>query len=233
MNYQFPNFDPLQIGGSVFSEGGEVIMEIPVCPAVHQYALAFVNFLSDRAVLLAQARPLDVAEVENYFLYLIKTRVQMVEGTYHHKNEVKLLLMPDFIQLVISMIGIVRDPESNIVYRPQLHEEWNQWDKLGFDINSALEVSEKLSSYSNVTSLVNKAMKFDPEGNLEFMSSCVMDRMGSHRVCFVQKPSHPALQYLAAFVGLETQDPDPYLFSQIGVQVSLAVEAIRREVRLL
>lgn len=229
----FPDFDPLQIGCNTFREGGTIKMEIPVIPAVEGYATKLSEEIFSKDAQLAVALPLDVAEACDYFLFLIKSRVQIVNGTCKCKNELKLLYVPNFIELLLSLIGVARDPDSNIVYEPQLHEEWDAWDKKNYGIDEAKAFSQKLALYHNCLPMSQHGVKFEPEGNLEFMSSCIMNRMGDTRVCFVQKPSHPSLQYLAAFVGLQCDEDDPYLFSQIGVVVRTAIEAIRMERRLL
>lgn len=158
------------------------------------FAIAYDNELRRRNPIRYEAVGITSQDIEYYINGILAIHIQNDRHQSKVWREAKQLLIPTWIQFVISMIGTVVDTNSGLKFVPVFDFE--------YDMNKMLEVSQKLTYFiPDGVGLHKDAFPRDTEGDLDVMSFAVMNNY----VCSMRKESHPLGSYVAAFLGFKLQ----------------------------
>lgn len=190
-----------------------VEVELDPTLMVGDFASAFVKEASRKAPLIFKEQPLDVQEVTQYFFAILQLRVDNVNNEQVDWRRMKLLAIPDFLQMSISMIGEVTIRQSGIRLQPSL--ELYDFDKPthGTDTprvlitwSSLLEISEKIRVYEDVLCMKTDAFPRSSEGNVDVMSTALINGY----VRSLKPATHPVDTYVAAFLGFKLKEENTF-----------------------
>lgn len=186
-NNAFENLDWGTVPTSVKTE----IIEVQIDPKlmVKDFAEAYAKELYRRNPLRAKEVNLTSAELYSYFTGILKTRVDSVNEECKYWRQAKQLLVPTWVQFVISRIGLVRDTQRGLIIKPVLDVK--------VDIKQLLDVSNRLELFlEDGVALHKQAFPTVPEGDVDTMSmSLINDYVyGQSKVPAVNS-------YIAAFLG--------------------------------
>lgn len=174
----------------------EVILKITVSEAVKSFCDAFVREGYRKNPLCAEKINLTVDELMEYVQYLIHKRIEVVKGTCRDYRRIKRLAMPCFIERMLTDIGRVRILDKGLDIRPECD------DQPAIDLTKAIEISDKIESFSDDLSVVTGAMPREEMGNPETMSMALIQDyvlgMGDY--------DDPLLQYIVTFLQLQLED---------------------------
>lgn len=159
------------------------------------FAKAYANELFRRNPAKAEEINLTASELQTYFTGIIAIRVKAIEGNCKDWRQAKLLAIPTWIQFVISQIGEVVDVERGLKFVPSFDRE--------YDINELLDVSTRLSSFSNDGVTMHRdAFPRDNEGDVDLMSMAIIDGY----VKSMSATAHPITSYISAFLGAKLEE---------------------------
>lgn len=144
---------------------------------VDVYAEAFVMESVRKAPLLSEKYPISKNEMIAYTRFLLSQRVAQVNGNCPLWRRLKVLYIPDFIQLALDKIGIAIDRTYGIKFVPEFSTDGFDSGEVDgtFDISEAIEFSEKLSLYEDYIHMQKDAMPRKIEGDLHTMSMIAID----------------------------------------------------------
>lgn len=161
---------------------------------VDDYAEAVVREAQRKAPLVFQTEPLDPTEIKKYCRGLLKLRVDSANDETVPWRQMKLLNIPDFIQLAIAMVGTVVIKQSGIKLVPAMDQD--------YDINELITISNKLEAYSDSIHMQKDAFPRTADGNIDVMSTALINDY----VRGLQNATHPADTYVAAFLGFKLKE---------------------------
>ena len=155
------------------------------------YVRGFISEMYRMNPLYAKTISLTEQELLNYINYLIAERCEQVNGNYHVRNRNKMMWIPDFIQYVISMVGIVEIRDLGLRLIPEYEGEV-------ISIAEAQTISDKISLTQDFMSVSRNAFPIDIEGDEEVMTTVLV----SSSVRSMKVLSHPVNQLITAFLGM-------------------------------
>lgn len=161
---------------------------------VDDFAKAIVREAKRKAPLTFEDYPLTDEEMKSYCRGILKLRIDSVNNEKVDWRRMKLLLIPDFIQMSISMVGEVIIRESGLRLIPEMEQS--------YDLDQMLEVSKKLDAYSDVLHLSRDAFPREASGNVDVMSTALINDY----VRGLMRATHPADTYVAAFLGFKLKE---------------------------
>lgn len=157
---------------------------------VDDYADAYLRELRRRNPLKFIAVKDKLADIKTYFRGILKIRVQSITNDCPVWRQAKRLVIPAWLQFVISQIGQIVDYEYGLVITPKFDFD--------YDISEMLEFSNILESFMNDgVSMFKDAFPRDHKGDTEVMKMAVLDGY----VKSMTSNSHPLSSYVNAFVG--------------------------------
>lgn len=159
------------------------------------YVHGFVSEMFRINPLFAKALELSEDDLMDYINYLISERCKQVNGDFHVRNRNKNMWIPDFIQYVISMIGIVEKREHGLRMIPEYTSEV-------IDIERATVISNKLAQTQDFMSVSRNAFPTDEFGDAEVMTTVLV----STSVRSMTTLTHPVNQLITAFLGMRLKE---------------------------
>lgn len=199
------NMDVLfQVTGPTPVKQEEIVVTINPSLMVDDFAVAIVREAERKAPLIFKEQPLDVDEMKQLCRAILALRVAYVRNYRVDWRRMKLINIPDFIQLSISMVGQVIIKESGIKLTPDYDfaDDSNKFiipadGQPGFDMDKILAWSHKLDAYSEYLHMTRDAFPRSTDGNLDVMSTALINDY----VRGLQRATHPADTYVSAFLG--------------------------------
>lgn len=161
---------------------------------VDGFASAVVREAQRKAPLVFANEPITSEEMVTLCRGILKLRVDSVNDENINWRKMKLINIPDFIQMSISMVGEVIIKESGIRLIPQMDGE--------VDIDEMIAISNKLEAYSDYIHMQKDAFPRAKEGNIDVMSTALINDY----VRSLRTATHPADTYVAAFLGFKLQE---------------------------
>ena len=159
------------------------------------YVHGFISEMYRINPIFSKAIQLSEEELMDYINYLISERCKQVNGDYHARNRNKNMWIPDFIQYVISMIGIVEKRELGLRMIPEYGSEVISYEQ-------ATVVSNKLAQTQDFMSLSRNAFPKDEFGDAEVMTTVLV----STSVKSMNVLTHPVNQLITAFLGMRLKE---------------------------
>lgn len=138
---------------------------------VHDYVEAILDQAYAKNKPMADRANITLQELADYFKFLVLKRVEWVNGTATNRNQLQLMWIPAFIDLVLTDIGIVEVREFGIKIVPTSEESSS--DVMTLD--EALAVSSKLGRFSNYITMFRDQFPRKMSGDLEVMSTALLD----------------------------------------------------------
>jgi hypothetical protein len=175
------------------TEMEDVVITINPSDFLDGYSKAFVFEAQRVNPLMFEAHPITEEEVSAYSTFLINERIKSVHHQCPNWKNLKLLWIPDWIQYVISLIGIFSNYDYGLKFIPVMDEGVSV-----ITIQEALEISEKIAKYQSSIGMHRDAMPRGDEGDEDVMSCALI----SNRVKATKRLAHPESSYVAAFAGL-------------------------------
>lgn len=176
---------------------------------VDDFAKAIVREAQRKAPLIFKEQPLDEEHMKQLCRAILKLRVDYVNQEKVDWRKMKLINIPDFIQMSISMVGSVIIKESGIrlipYYQPTADTDTYLTEvkgKLEVDMTKVIEYSKELEAYSEYLHMSKDAFPRAEEGNIDVMSTALI----SDYVRGLQRATHPADTYVAAFLGFKLKE---------------------------
>lgn len=160
------------------------------------YVNIFRTQMRMKSPLMFKMNPLTEEEFYDYFIYLFDERVKSIRGTANWRQD-KLLVIPTWIQYVITQIGQVFNHAYGLKFNPFMNKQIKV-----ITIDEALAISNKLALYADVIALHKDAMPRSPEGNEDVMSCVLL----SNHVKATKILENPESTYVAAFAGVKLRE---------------------------
>lgn len=166
---------------------------------ISDFAGAYVKELRRRNPIRFDAVELSEKDLDSYFKGLIAMRVDSVNDSLTCWREAKQLLIPAWIEFVMSSIGTVLDTDRGLKIIPTCDEK--------YDIKEMQSISDKLRTFkSDGITLLQDAFPRTREGDVDTMSMAIIDNY----VRAMSKDAHPIASYVAAFVGLKLKEQQAF-----------------------
>ena len=178
-------------------------VEVIVNPSdlLASYAKNFVNEALRKHPLLAEQVSLTDTEVQEYAKYLLRQRVEHVNGNRKSARFVNLLYVPVWIEYTISNVGklIIRD--LGLTFVPK-------WDENLTTItdSEAKAISERIAMFEDVLQIVKNAFPNDDIGDQDLMTTALI----ADYVRATKELAHPVTTYLTAFLGLKLREENAF-----------------------
>jgi hypothetical protein len=174
----------------------EVIdVQIGVDDMIGDYARSFVQEAYRVAPLRAQQVELTEEEVTEYCRYLLVKRIETVKGDCKDFRRLKILVMPAFIQYVLTLVGRVVKYDIGITLMPS-----STYDT-SMTLEQAIMISSKIAAFQDCLVILEDAMPRDIDGNSDVMSTALI----AGYVRAMKKVEHPISTYVTAFLGMKLQ----------------------------
>lgn len=159
------------------------------------YAVAYLHELQRRNSTRLQDVELSEEDLNDYFLGLLKLRVDMVKGVCKVWREAKQLLIPSWIEFTLSQIGEVIDTDYGFHFIPEFEYD--------LDLQRMFDVSSKLRVFQTDGIVLHQdAFPRDTHGDKDTMSMVVIDNY----VYAMNKDAHPICSYVSAFLGMKLKE---------------------------
>lgn len=179
------------------------IVEVIVNPSdlLASYAKNFVNEALRKHPLLAEQVSLTDTEVQEYAKYLLRQRVEHVNGNRKSARFVNLLYVPVWIEYTISNVGklIIRD--LGLTFVPK----WDE-DLATITDSEAKAISERIAMFEDVLQIVKNAFPNDDIGDQDLMTTALI----ADYVRATKELAHPVTTYLTAFLGLKLREENAF-----------------------
>ena len=169
-----------------------VEVEISELNLFGDFAKAFVKEAYRKNPLRAEQVALTEEELVKYVKFLVKQRIDSVNGTCAIFRKLKALYMPCWIQYNLSMIGKVILRDIGLTLVPVVKDE----EIISYE--EAMEISSKIGAFEDDLQIVKDAMPRSEEGNPDVMSTALI----ADYVRSIKKVQHVASTYVTAFMGL-------------------------------
>lgn len=138
---------------------------------------------------------LTVEKLDNYFKSIIMIRIQAVQGHCPVWRQAKRILIPTWIQFVISLLGEYVDINKGFKIVPTFDYDYN--------IEELIEFSSVIKSFSeDGLTMHEDAFPRDVEGDADTMSMVVIDGY----VKSMTETAAPIMSYVNAFLGAKLEE---------------------------
>lgn len=159
------------------------------------FASAYFKELVRRNPVRVDAVGITEDELSAYFTGIVTLRVECVNGVCKVWRQIKQLLIPAWIEFVITQIGEVIDVDRGLKIRPVISES--------YDLDAMFETSDKLRAFITDGVVLNRdAFPREQTGDYETMSMAIINDYVQSQ----SKDSHPIASYVAAFLGFKLQE---------------------------
>lgn len=163
------------------------------------YAVNFVSEGFRKHPLLANSMKLQASEVRDYALYLLKLRVDMVNGD-HSKNRIaRSLFVPAWLQYTISNIGTFEIRELGLIFTPVISVDT-------ISDEEAMAISNRIGAFVDTLQIHQDAFPRDTKGDQDVMTTALI----ADYVRAVKQVSHPVATYVTAFLGLKLREENAF-----------------------
>ena len=133
---------------------------------------AFVREGERKNPLMAEKVNLTAQELEYYEKFLLKNRVDIVNGECRIFRNLKRLSIPCFVERVLSDVGRVQIRDRGLDIHPIVSDDVANFH---FTLEQAIEISNKIESFYDDLAVVIGAMPGDEEGNPETMTLALIE----------------------------------------------------------
>lgn len=173
----------------------KIVVTIDPDLMLNGYASAYTNELQRRNPTRFAAVNITEDELNYYFKGILAIRVESVNDVCKVWREAKQLLIPSWIEFVISQVGEFVDTDRGLFFTPSFTFE--------YDMESLLNISDKLRAFINDGVTMSKdAFPRGKGGDYETMSMAIINDYVQSQ----SKDSHPIASYVAAFLGFKLQE---------------------------
>lgn len=181
-------------------------MSISVSKMLGEFCKKFVNEAEFRNPNRFTQQSFTSEELVSYCEFLMDRRIKTVNGECKDWRELKVLVIPSYIQYVLSMVGTVIKRDFGLKLTPVLDRSMNTNIKgVTKDVMTLAEarvISEKLAYFERDLSLVQDAMPRGVEGNDDVMSTALI---GGYVRAF-KKVEHISATYVCAFLDMKLKE---------------------------
>lgn len=132
-------------------------------------AEGFAHMIKVRDSLKAEQVKLTADELTSLFHYMLTMRVRQVNRQDVPWKDLKEIILPDYCQYILSLVGIYIDDDHRLEIVPVMDQESN----LTYD--EALKISRKLRELVDDFDVVNDCMPRKKSGAQGLMSCLVID----------------------------------------------------------
>lgn len=172
----------------------KILVNIAPSTIAETFSKALVHECNRVSPKIFLQTPITVEEVTNYIKYLLKMRCKQVNCESIPWRKLKLLWVPDYIEMVLSQIGLVELREYGLTIQPVYEGDVAMTDE------EAYLVSEKLADFMDKPlHLGQNSLPTDVKGDTEVMSCALI----AETVVGMRPDYHPAATYVAAFANLQ------------------------------
>lgn len=185
------SFDELDYGTKVTTASQETI-EVELNPdlMVKDFAKAYANELLRLNPTRYKSEPISEDELFEYFKAILKIRVEMISNDCPNFRQAKRILIPTWIQFVISKLGIVADRSRGLLFKPKF--------TYSYDLPKVLEISSRLEPYqADGLAMHLDAFPREWQGDYNVMSMAIVNDY----VMSITDQAHPVHSYVAGFLG--------------------------------
>lgn len=169
------------------------------------YAKAYVKELTRRNPVRMEAVGLTEGELNMYFEGLLELRVQSVTNSCPMWRQAKQLLVPSWIEFILTQVGEVVDIDRGLKITPIMTDADVKDEKAWME--QMLAVSSKLQAFLSDGVVMHKdALPRGTEGDVDTMSMAVINDY----IMSMSKQAHPISSYAAAFLGLKIQEESSF-----------------------
>lgn len=162
---------------------------------INDYAEAYSKELHRRNPSRASTVGVTKDELFEYFKTLLAIRVESISNDCKVWRQAKALLIPTWMEFVLSRVGEVIDNDRGLKITPIF--------EFDYDINRAFETSDKLRAFLSDGLVLHKdAFPRTPDGDVETMSMVIIDDYVTSQT----KDAHPIASYVAAFLGYKLKE---------------------------
>lgn len=180
-------------------ENEKIMVTIEPAELLNDYANNFVAEGYRKNPLLAQVVNITAEEVAQYARYLLKARIQHVNGDFSSFRDQNLLFVPAWIEYTISNVGELTVRELGLTFIPNM-----EGDTISYD--EAKLISDKIRKFEGTLQVVTTAFPKDKSGDPDLMTTAVI----SNYVRSTKELQHPVTTYLTAFLGMKLREENAF-----------------------
>lgn len=165
-----------------------------------KYAKLFANITDPKSGEVKSVK-IDEDILSNYFKQIIIFRVRSVADQTVPWRQMKQLVMPAWIQYVISTVGKVYDKENGLLFIPVCQDD----DVMS--IEDMLSISVAIEIFSNDGKhFFNDAFPREKTGDHDVMSMAIINQI----ITGSDKLAAPIASYVAGFLGMKLAEETSY-----------------------